>query len=506
MRPRRDAVLAASVTALALGPHAAGAQQPAPPAGASGALRGAVHGVVYDSLARAPLAGATVQVVPYVPDGDLLGGRSVAADSAGAFRIDALAPGRYLVGFDHPRLDLLRVALAPRLVELGPGGDAVRVDLGLPGLAPPPAAGCGWLAAPDDSSGLLAGRIRDAADGAPVAHATVVLTWAELSFGAGGVRTERRRVPIATGPTGTYVVCGVPAGVELAASAAAPGRASGEVALEVPPRGFVVRDLALGDTASVAAAVTAPADGAAPPASPRRRAGDATAVPAPSAPPARGTARLTGTVRDATGRPVPRARASVRGTDASATAGEDGAFALGALPAGTRTLEVRALGFAPGQVAVDLAPGRGSTVDVRLARVATLEQVTVLGTPSDRSLRLGEFLDRRRRCAGGRFLTAADFERWKPVEVTDALRGTGVLVVPRGRIGNAIRGPGTLENCAAFVYLDGLFLAPGESIDTQLTPGRVAGVEVYPDPAFAPPQYRRPVSKPCSVVLFWSRP
>jgi hypothetical protein len=83
-----------------------------------------------------------------------------------------------------------------------------------------------------------------------------------------------------------------------------------------------------------------------------------------------------------------------------------------------------------------------------------------------------------------------------------------VLIVPNAgsRIGNVIRGPGSLLHCPAFVYLDGLPLDLTESIDTQLTPGRVAGVEVYPDPAFAPPQYRRASSKPCSVVLFWSRP
>jgi hypothetical protein len=225
-----------------------------------GAVHGAVHGVVYDSLARGPLAGAYVQVVRA---GDLLGGRAVAADSAGAFRIDSLAPGRYLVGLDHPVLHLLRVEVRPRLVELGPGATAVRVDLAVPHFDRVRPVVCGSPQAPADSSGLLAGRVRDAADDAPVANATVVLTWSELSFGAGGVRTEHRRALAPTAPGGRYVVCGVPAGVELVASAAAPGRASGEVALEVPPRGFVVRDLTLGDTVAVAAAVGVPDGGAA---------------------------------------------------------------------------------------------------------------------------------------------------------------------------------------------------------------------------------------------------
>ncbi len=211
-------------------------------------------------------------------------------------------------------------------------------------------------------------------------------------------------------------------------------------------------------------------------------------------------------MRDPAGRPVRGARASVRGAAAAATAGEDGAFALGGLPAGTRTLEVRAIGFAPGRVAVDLAPGRTDTADVRLARVATLDQVTVLGTPSDQSLRLREFLDRRRTGAYGRFVTAADIDRRNPFWATDALRGTGMLVRPSGRVGNAIRGPGRLRNCLANVFLDGLPLDPTESIDAYLGPRQVAGIEVYPDPAFAPPQYSSPWRNGCSVVLFWTRP
>jgi len=187
------------------------------------------------------------------------------------------------------------------------------------------------------------------------------------------------------------------------------------------------------------------------------------------------------------------------------TAGADGSFSLGGLPAGTRTLEVRAIGFAPGQVAIDLAPGRGVTVDVRLARVATLDQVTVFGTPSERSLRLREFLDRRRNSAVGRFVTAADIDQWKPFWTTDAVRGTGMLVVPSGRTGNEIRGPGRMGNCRANVFLDGLPLDPTESIDAYLGPRQVAGIEIYPDPAFAPPQYSSPWRNGCSVVLFWAR-
>jgi protocatechuate 3,4-dioxygenase beta subunit len=439
MRPRRRTVLAAATGALALGPAVAGAQPPATapasapaaaaPSGAPGPAYGAAVGVVYDSLAHRPLAGATVQVVG---TDDRLGSRAVTADSAGAFRVDSLAPGRYLVGFQHPLLALLHVDVRPRLVEVGPGGDAVRVDLAVPAVAGMRPVLCGSDQPASDSTGLLAGRVRDAADGAPVAHATVLLTWTERVIGQGGVRAERRRIPVAAGPDGAYVVCGVPDGEELVASAAAPGRASGEVVVQLPPRGFVVRDLALGDSAVAPAAGEATA---APDAGARSRGGPpvAAAVNAPAgASAARGTARLTGTVRDRTGRPVRGARALVRGTAAEATAGADGAFALAGLPAGTRTLEVRAIGFAPQRVAVDLAPGRAAAADVRLESVATLAPVTVFGKPAPRSMFLREFEQRRGRVAFGRFLTPVDIARRQSTAVSRALSTVRGCRSPRG--------------------------------------------------------------------------
>ncbi len=473
-RLRCRARLAASLTALALGPNAAGAQQPvrqqpaAPPAPA--AALGVVHGVVYDSLTRRPLAGAAVQIVRA---GDLLGGRTVAADSSGTFRIDSLAPGRYLVGFYHPLLDLLRVDLPPRPVEIGPGGAAVLADLGVPALDRLRPLLCGGPQAPADSTGLLAGRVRDAADDAPVAAATVVLTWSELVVGAGGVRTEHHRVPIPTDPGGTYLACGVPADVELAATVAAPGRAGGPVAVEVPQRGFVLRDFTLGDTGAVVA---------------------------------RGTARLTGTVRDPAARPVRGARVFVWSAASATTVGDDGTFALGGLPAGTRTLEVRAIGFAPRRVAVDLAPGRAATVDVRMDRtVAALAPVTVFGTPAPQSPLLREFLDRQRHSAFGRFLTAQDIARTEPVNITKTLPALGLQLVSNGHLGTAILGRTKRgEPCPATVVLDGAPLPAGDDLDQLVRPDQVAGIEVYTDATFAPPQYFGPLMNDCSVVLVWT--
>ena len=57
-----------------------------------------VSGIVYDSLDGHPLAGALVQMVPRSSTGGL---RSVRTDSSGGFRLTAVPPGEYLIGFWH---------------------------------------------------------------------------------------------------------------------------------------------------------------------------------------------------------------------------------------------------------------------------------------------------------------------------------------------------------------------------------------------------------------------
>jgi hypothetical protein len=385
--------------------------------------------------------------------------------------------------------------VAPRPVVVPAGGADVRVDLGVPSLARVREPLCGSAAAASDSSGLLAGRVRDARTGAAVTDATVVLTWDEVTIGVGGIRPVRRRAPVKTGLAGTYLLCGAPPGDGVVASAEAPGLASGVVEIDVPVRGLLVRDFALGESlpaphpaADTTAGAARPADAA----TPRL---------------ARGTARLTGIVRDARGRPVRGARAFVRGAVGTATTDEAGAFALGGLPAGTWSLEVRAIGFAPGRVAVDLEPGRATAATVSLSPPAQeLERVVVVGDRSRRSFPLDEFLARKRTNAFGRFLTAADIERQgTPYAITDALRMTpGLRIVPTGGFGNAIVGRG---GCTPAVVLDGFPITGGAAeIDQLVFPQQVAGIEVYAGPNGAPAQYASGLAGGgCGVVLIWTK-
>ncbi|HEY0777094.1 MAG TPA: carboxypeptidase-like regulatory domain-containing protein [Gemmatirosa sp.] len=85
-----------------------------------------VRGIVVDSVADdAPLAGATAELVLAR---DPTQSRTAHTDSAGKFQLDAVAPGRYVIGFFHPALDVYGVE-APTVevdAEAGAGVSAVR--------------------------------------------------------------------------------------------------------------------------------------------------------------------------------------------------------------------------------------------------------------------------------------------------------------------------------------------------------------------------------------------
>jgi hypothetical protein len=103
-----------------------------------------LSGVVRDSIARMPLAGAVVQLV--ATDGLARSNRSAVSDSLGRFTLAGVPAGRYAIGFLHPILD------SPRRRAGAARGDRrgnrpLRVDLATPSplhFVPPsagPAAG-----------------------------------------------------------------------------------------------------------------------------------------------------------------------------------------------------------------------------------------------------------------------------------------------------------------------------------------------------------------------------
>jgi hypothetical protein len=90
------------------------------------ATRATIQGIAFDSVNRAPLAGARVFIVG--------SGFAARTDSIGAYRLEDLPAGTYRVSFDHPRLTAFGFRHAPREVALA-RGDTVQVDLAIPSSA-----------------------------------------------------------------------------------------------------------------------------------------------------------------------------------------------------------------------------------------------------------------------------------------------------------------------------------------------------------------------------------
>ena len=72
----------------------------------TGAAPARVQGVVFDSIANRPLAGAMVQLVELPPGHNA---HTVITDSLGRFQMDSVRPGSYVAGFLHPLLDSIGI-------------------------------------------------------------------------------------------------------------------------------------------------------------------------------------------------------------------------------------------------------------------------------------------------------------------------------------------------------------------------------------------------------------
>ena len=130
----------------------------------------------------------------------------------GRYRIDSIAPGRYMLGCSHPRRDSLGLALTPRLVEITTASGAVRADLAVPSARVLGDVLCGIQR---DGTGTLFGRVLDADAGAPVAAGTVLIRWGEIQVDSAGVQRVLRGVRARVGAGGRFAACGVPTGVAV---------------------------------------------------------------------------------------------------------------------------------------------------------------------------------------------------------------------------------------------------------------------------------------------------
>ncbi|HLA13898.1 MAG TPA: carboxypeptidase regulatory-like domain-containing protein [Gemmatimonadaceae bacterium] len=435
-----------------------------------------VSGVVHDSIARQPLAGATVQLVTDSLTSFI---RTAVSDSLGRFALGDVPPGRYKLGFLHPLLDSLGVD-APLIEVRVEGRQAIRADLAIPAPARIRAAICGPKP-PLDSSGVLVGVVRDAGGGAPASGVTVTGEWLELTFTTKGLGRRIPRLVATTGDNGWFAMCNVPSAGTLALRASRGADSTDLLEVELSSEGFVRRDLYLGSaqttaTGEIAGAASSP-----------------------------GGVRLSGTVIAAVGgSPLPGAQVSIT-ADAQTRTNERGEWTLVDPPVGTRMLEVRAVGYYPERRPVNVVAG-APPVRVALSTLRAVLDTVRITAARVRGRDISGFIERSR-MGLGRYITEEDITRRRPLVTSDLFRIVPGLIVDRTPLGDTMitmRGL-VSETCSPSLYLDGQYMRnlSADDVDDWVRPHEIAGIEVYTG-AGLPAQFQQEMSG-CGAIVIWTK-
>jgi hypothetical protein len=212
--------------------------------------------------------------------------------------------------------------------------------------------------------------------------------------------------------------------------------------------------------------------------------------------------------------PVPGAVIRIPKLAIEATTDSAGRYRLAGLPDGAHRLEIRARGFGPDSVDVDVGVGESVALDiiVRIS-VTTLEVVRVsVPEAGPRSAKLAGFEERRKKGVG-RFVDRETLEKWEQ-RPTGYLFATipGVNVLHERSKSFAIgsrahpffRFDQRRNPCFMDIYLDGAFVA-GEPFDLNaVRTAHIEAIEVYASAAQIPPEFNR-TALGCGVVLIWTR-
>lgn len=192
-----------------------------------------VTGVVFDSTASRPLAGALVQLLP-AQDRSLA--RSVTSDSLGRFSFPDVAAGSWMLGFLHPRTDTIPGGAPTHLLTLRAG--VVRREVTL--FVPTEQRGDAELLAYREPVGRVRGTTQDSA-GRAVANARIL--------------DASERELARTSESGDFAIEALPAG-EQQLEVRAVGFTPQRFRFSVLPEQTVLLDVELDQLAPVMAAVT----------------------------------------------------------------------------------------------------------------------------------------------------------------------------------------------------------------------------------------------------------
>lgn len=435
-----------------------------------------VTGTAFDSVAMRPLSNALVQLVSTTDPSRV---RSATSDARGAYLIDSVPAGTYLLGFLHGRLDSLSLETPLLRIDVRTAGD-IQANVAVPSARTIIERACGPNST-RDSLGLFMGVVRSARGTALSAPARVRAQWNEVRLGERGLERSAPSLVAATTDAGHFAICGVPTDGTFFVRAFVGADSSGFVEMDASNRRLLVRDLYIG---SARRAITR-ANGA--------------------LPPLFGAGALRGVIRTATGQPIREARVQIWGSGREDTTNASGQFSMEQLPAGSYTLEARAIGMTPKRAVVDIPEGAEASMELAMdVFVPALDTVRVR---ADRNARddLQDF-ERRRRSGGGYFIDEAQLNRRRATYMSDILRMTPGIVILPSTIGNDrvhMRSSGTSPSCAPTIFLNGsqVFNDDG-NLDTLVDPQEIRAIEVYTRTGSLPAQFQS--LNGCGTIVIWT--
>jgi Carboxypeptidase regulatory-like domain len=452
-------------------------KQVAPPALTTGYLQG----VAEDSIHGGPLSQALIQL-----EGT---DRAAVTDSLGRFLVDSIKPGSYKILVDHPILDTLGITLSTQPVTIQVG-EVTRFVVAIPSPEFLASRFC-TPARRNLGPSVLVGRVKEPDSENAAVGARVSLVWYDPDPAAvAGLAVKVNKAPrvreATVGPDGTYRLCGLPEKYEGKLMAQRKdGGTTAEVAITQEEGVLALRSM------SVAPLTVA--------------AGSDTGAAARGV--ARGAARVLGRVTNKAGAPVAGARVGLMGTGFSTRTKANGEFALDSLPAGTQSIEVRQLGYAPTQVPVELSSRTPARVAVKMGDyVPELSAVQVV-SKRDQGLERVGFSTRKRTGAGGYFLTPEQIDARKAIQFTDLL-----TVVPGIRVQGTM-GQMTISSTrnagragCVTIIVDGSKWQQLEAgdLDSFIKPDEVAAVEVYQSGVGMPMEFSS-IGGDCTAVVVWTK-
>ena len=415
---------------------------------------GLIIGTAYDSLRRAPLGGAEVQLRGST--------RHAVADSNGRFRFDALTPGPYTLELTHPALDAAGIYVLTSQATVDGTRPAV-VQIGSPSLTTVWQRVCGRPTPFGTSdTAVVFGSVSDAATRTRFAGATVTASWRALRSLGTEVAVQPLGARVRTDSLGNYYICGATNDVTVRVRAYAGGDSSG--AIDLLPAGGPVqrRDFTVGQSLV-------------------RR------------------ATLRGVVLQADGvTPLPDAQVVVE-EGRQRFADGNGRFVIDSLPSGTRWLVVRAVGQTPSAQAVDLRDG--DTVMVRVTLEAAPVVLDTVRVVSRISKELEEFEARRR--TGFGFMITED-------QIKHRANMRSVFIgVPQLRVVGPAVGQFSLVyevpsggTCVPIIFIDGRQGAIHELY--AFVPAQIAAVESYSRTSTVPVRFQTAMPS-CGVLVVWTK-